>query len=132
MKRIFLVLLITIFLTSTAIAGLLRPLPLDKNGKAAAAGSIATTYWDDDATDGNFNLIELQTGSECKSVIIQVVSATTTVYGTVAFHYSSTGTAAKDWITCSGSLEIDIGKVTGNLGYVRAVAGYKVAVIVLY
>ena len=111
----------------------LRSLPRDTNAIPAASGSALKTWWDDTATDGTFNEVLLPTGTECKSVLIQVVSASTTNYEPIAFHYSSTGTSDTGWVVAPEcGIIINVGKTSGSLGFVRADSGYKVAILVLY
>ena len=124
---------ITLSLVSTSFAGNLSLVPLDKSNNIAASGSAITTWWDATTTDGNMNEVLLPSGTECKAVLLQVVSSTTTVYDPIAFHYSSTGTADTGWILAPESgIIINVGKVSGSLGFVRAASGYKVAILVLY
>ncbi len=123
---------ILMFITTVCSAGSLSVIPTDVDGNIAASGDVMVTFWDDDTTDGSFNEIELPSGVQCKSVLIQVVSSTDTNFDVdTGFHYSTTGNATKDWTTHTG-IVIDVGKTHGSLGYVRAAAGAKVAVLVLY
>jgi len=134
-SRIFLslILIIPFLFAGVSFAKTLKIMPVDHNGKVAASGSEAKSWWDDDDTDGTFNEIELPAGTECKSVLIQVISSVATTYtNDIGFHFSSTGSATQDWTTHVGGLIIDVGKDSGSLGYVRAAAGNKVAILVLY
>ena len=112
---------------------LLKAMPEDLNGRAAASGSEVSTFWMATDTDGTFHAITLPTGTECKAVLIQVISSSSTTFDTdVTFHYSSTGNESTGWTVHNGGHVIGVGKKSGSLGYVRATAGYKVAVEVLY
>ena len=115
-----------------AFAGNPRSVPVDRNGNIAASGSEQRTWWDPTTTDGAMHEILIPEGAECKTVYIQVVSSSPTEYKIIPFHHSSTGSELTEWTEHLEGLVMSIWKSSGSLGFVRAEAGYRVAIKALY
>ena len=117
-----------------------RPLPRDKYERVCAAGSSVTVFLNSansGLTDGSWQAVTLPAGVECKSVMIQIHNGSLTDFSSFAssppgFHFSSTGSAGRDFIQCVGSFSVDAAGLAGaTLGYVRAAAGSYCVVTVL-
>ena len=95
-----------------------------------SCGNTIKTWWDSTTTDGTMHEIVIPENVECRAVLIQVVSTNTDDFdSSVGFHYSSTG--GEDFVKITGGIILSVRKESGSLGFIRAAAGYRVAILVL-
>jgi len=101
-------------------------------------GSQIKTFWLD--TTGAFQAVAIPADSECKTVYIQVHDGDNTVFdtsvGNVGFLISSESDGT-GWARVSPhGIGVSIGKIEavdgGVIGYVKAAAGNKISVMMLY
>lgn len=143
---LFAVLAVSLLFSANAIARvtLLKSMPRDNNNHPAAAGTETKVFYNDSDGDGTANdttglwqEVFLPTGAECKSVLIQVHSGTDTDYegDTLVGFLFSHETAGDFIIVPAAGFVRSIGVIAAgstSLGFVKAAAGAKIAVVILY
>ncbi len=112
-----------------------KPLPT-VNGRTVASGTDTDSFWLDPAGDltfaasGGWDPVTLPTDVECKIALIQVHNGVTdfTQKDNPDMFYHSSNPDGSGWTWHVGAFTMSIGKTEGNLGYVKAPAGRKIAV----
>jgi len=113
--------------------------PINENRFPVATGSRCKTFWMTDATDGNWQPVSLPASTECKSVAIQVNDGVATDYvvanDNFGFLFSSEADGTGFSRYGGEGVCLSLGKIYADspiIGYIKAAAGNKVAVIILY
>ena len=98
-----------------------------------STGSELDSFWATADTTGAWDIVELPAGVDARAVLIQVHDGDADNFASnlnpAGFKHSSNSDGA-GW-TNHTELVVSIRKTSGNLGYVRAAAGQKIAVKVL-